>query len=61
MLEDVAQSKKSNLHVSKIQQTNVKSLLEGESKIKKDCLDYHNHNFWIGNELKMGEKIYIQH
>ncbi len=37
---------KINLHVSKIQQTNVKILPEGESKIRKDYLDYHNHNFF---------------
>jgi hypothetical protein len=57
MLEDVGQSKKSNLHVSKIQQTNVKSLLEGERKIRKDCLDYHNHNFFgLEMNLKWGGK-----
>ncbi len=37
---------KINLHVSKIHQTNVKILLKGESIIRKDCLDYHNHSFW---------------
>ncbi len=45
--------RKINLHVLKIHQTNVKILLEGESIIRKDYLDYHNHNFF---GLKMNLK-----
>jgi len=44
---------KINLHVLTIHQTNVKILLEGESIIKNDYLDYHNHNFF---GLKMNLK-----
>ncbi len=43
---------KINLHVSKIQQTNVKILPKGESKFRKDYLDYHNHNFF-GLEMNL--------
>jgi hypothetical protein len=39
--------------VSKIQQTNVKIVLEGESIIRNNYLEYHNHNFF---GLKMNLK-----